>query len=149
MQVYDDESAARVAKHRQMRAGKGFETVECPFGLPEGQDLCRFDTTLLECLSNLTANIMFSWEKSPAQTVPLVVERVRKICRSARNTVIVTNEVFSDDGDYDALTQGYIAVLGQINRAVALEADTVIESVCGIPVIYKGKEVLQTYEGLF
>ena len=33
MQVWDAECAARVEKHRKMRAAKQFETVECPLHL--------------------------------------------------------------------------------------------------------------------
>ena len=33
MQVWDEESVRRVERHRQMRAGKGFATLECPTGL--------------------------------------------------------------------------------------------------------------------
>ena len=33
MQVWDAECAARVEKHRRMRAAKQFETVECPLHL--------------------------------------------------------------------------------------------------------------------
>ena len=36
MQVWDAECAARVAKHRKMRAQKQFTTVECPLHLGEG-----------------------------------------------------------------------------------------------------------------
>lgn len=55
---YDKESYGRIDRHRTMRAGKGFETVEWYLGLreltvPEGSQV------LLECMSNLTANEMF------------------------------------------------------------------------------------------
>ena len=33
MKVWDAESVRRVERHRQMRAGKGFETLECPENL--------------------------------------------------------------------------------------------------------------------
>ena len=33
MQVWDAESERRVERHRRMRAGKGFATVECPVNL--------------------------------------------------------------------------------------------------------------------
>ena len=33
MQIWDAECAARVEKHRKMRAAKQFETVECPLHL--------------------------------------------------------------------------------------------------------------------
>ena len=33
MQIFDDECRARVERHRTLRAGKGFQTLECPMGL--------------------------------------------------------------------------------------------------------------------
>src|SRR5699024_8105972 len=59
MMPFDDECRARIAKHRAMRAGKGFETVECPLklgfvGLP------KRGTVLLECLGNLAANELYA-----------------------------------------------------------------------------------------
>ena len=58
MQVWDAESRKRVERHRAMRAGKGFRTVERPVRLgempvPEGA------VVLLEDLSNLAANEWF------------------------------------------------------------------------------------------
>ena len=55
MQVWDAECAARVEKHRQMRAKKQFETVECPLHL-DAVRLPARGTALLEDLGNLTAN---------------------------------------------------------------------------------------------
>ena len=34
---FDEESKKRVARHRNMRSGKGFETVECYTGLKIGR----------------------------------------------------------------------------------------------------------------
>ena len=59
MQVWDAECAARVEKHRKMRAAKQFETVECPLHL-ENIRLPARGTVLLEDLGNLTANEVFS-----------------------------------------------------------------------------------------
>ncbi|MFT9055248.1 MAG: bifunctional adenosylcobinamide kinase/adenosylcobinamide-phosphate guanylyltransferase [Ethanoligenens sp.] len=148
MQIGDEESAARVAKHRQMRSGKGFETVECPFGFPDDRTLSQFDTVLLECISNLTANVMFGADKSPRETVSFILKDVNQLCRIVRQVVIVTNEVFSDGGDYDAFTRGYLSAMGTINQKIARAADVVLESVCGIPVFYKGREVVSAYEAL-
>ena len=58
MQVWDDECAARVAKHRAMRAEKQFATVECPLHL-DRVALPRRGTVLLEGLGNLTANELY------------------------------------------------------------------------------------------
>ena len=58
MQVWDAECAARVEKHRRMRAAKQFETVECPLHL-ENIRLPARGTVLLEDLGNLTANELY------------------------------------------------------------------------------------------
>ena len=55
MQVWDAECAARVAKHRAMRAEKQFTTVECPLHL-DRVALPRRGTVLLEDLGNLAAS---------------------------------------------------------------------------------------------
>ena len=55
MKAWDAESVRRVEKHRAMRAGKGFVTVERPEDLA-GLDLPAGCAVLLEDLSNLTAN---------------------------------------------------------------------------------------------
>ena len=49
MQVWDAECAARVEKHRKMRAAKQFETVECPLHLDNVRLPAR-GTALLEDL---------------------------------------------------------------------------------------------------
>ncbi len=61
MQVWDAECAARVEKHRRMRAAKQFETVECPLHL-DAVRLPDRGTVLLEDLGNLVlvSNEVFS-----------------------------------------------------------------------------------------
>ena len=58
MQVWDAECAARVEKHRRMRAEKQFETLECPLHLDTVRLPAR-GTALLEDLGNLTANELY------------------------------------------------------------------------------------------
>ena len=52
MHPYDEESYKRVERHRKMRAGKGFETVECYTGL-ENLEFPQDAIVLLECISCL------------------------------------------------------------------------------------------------
>lgn len=149
MQISDDECKTRVAKHRLMRADKGFKTIECPFGIPDIEDFAGFDTVLLECLSNITANVMFGLGKKPDETARFILADISRLCQAARQVIIVTNEVFSDGCDYDKLTLDYISALGVINRNIAAQVDVVIESVCGIPVFHKGREAVRNYESVF
>lgn len=59
MQVYDEESVQRVARHRAQRADKGFTTIECEKDLASA-DVPEGSVVLLEDLVNLMANEMMS-----------------------------------------------------------------------------------------
>lgn len=157
MQVYGEEGRQRVARHRKMREGKRFVTVECPVDLGrlmnDGQcpeDLgaladerqCRGlldgSVVLLECMSNLAANEMFSVGGDAEAVKHRILASVNMLHQHCAHLVIVTNEVFSDGIIYDPETMEYVRCLGMINAALAGMADQVTEVVCGIPVPMKG-----------
>ena len=142
MYPFDEESRKRVQRHRKMRQGKGFETIECYTGLknvrvPEGS------TVLLECMSNLTANEMFQEDGAHEKTVAAVMEGVQSLKRQAGNLVIVTNEIFSEAAHYEGETELYQNYLGQINQEMAKIADQVVEVVYGIPVYHKNQTLFE------
>lgn len=138
----DKEDAARVEKHRQARSGKGFITVESPFAVRGSKQLAGFDTALVECASNLLANVMFEQGVSAQEAVTRIPDDIIGLSRQVKNIVVVTNEVFSDGCTYDESVMEYISALGRINRAIAKSADVVIESVCGIAVFLKGEGLI-------
>lgn len=133
---YGDEAYAAIEKHRRMRAGKGFETIEKYTDIHEISltDSCA---VLLECMGNLCANEMFCGDTviDPAEKI---VKGVYDLSRVAGDMVIVTNQVGGDGADYAEGTAEYIRILGEINRRIAEFADNVIECVYGIPVLLKG-----------
>lgn len=59
MEPFGAEARARIARHRVLRAQKRFETIECPVGLSRVLLPAR-GAALLECLSNLAANELYS-----------------------------------------------------------------------------------------
>ena len=143
----DPETMQRIERHRAMRADKGFDTVEC-YRHVEHIVAKRQDVLLLECMSNLLANEMYLEPDSNAgsdmaETMSPVSNKIvqARIDLSTRvqELVIVTNDVFSDGGSltYDESTREYVKNLAEINCALAREAATVTEVVCGIPVIVK------------
>ena len=139
MYPFDEESRKRVQRHRKMRQGKGFETVECYTGLDEIR-LPENCTVLLECMSNLVANEMFQEDGAKDDTVPEILEGISEIEKQAKELVIVTNEIFSDGIDYDEETKRYQSYLGKINQELAKRAKTVTEVVYGIPVERKNQK---------
>lgn len=142
MYPFDQESEKRIRRHRTMRAGKGFETVECYTGLKYA-DIPEGSVVLLECMSNLTANEMFQENGAHHRTVEEIMEGVRMLKEKTKHLVVVTNEIFSEAVCYEGEMKDYLKYLGSINRQMAAQADEVAEVVYGIPVYYKraGKEI--------
>ena len=133
---FDEEGEKRVERHRKMRSGKGFETVECYTGIKH-LDLPPESTVLLECMSNLTANEMFQEDGAKENTVSEILLGIQKIREQVRNLVIVTNEIFSEAHMYEGEMETYQRYLGQINQQLAEVADEVVEVVYGIPIFHK------------
>lgn len=156
----DPETMQRIERHRAMRTDKGFDTVEC-YRHVEHIMAKRQDVLLLECMSNLLANEMylepdsddgelaepmsevekagFEMSKTMSPVSKKIVQALVALSARVQDVVIVTNDVFSDGGNltYDESTREYVKNLAQINCALAREAATVTEVVCGIPVIVK------------
>ena len=124
---FDEECHKRIARHREMRKDKGFDTLECYTGLKHA-DVSGYHTVLLECMSNLTGD----------HCVEEILAGFRHVKEQCRNLIIVTNEIFSDGMDYDEETRRYQKYLGEINVRMASMADLVTEVVYSIPLIHKG-----------
>lgn len=161
MQIYDAEGEKKVERHRKLRAGKRFLTIESPMNVGKIEFACAGEveqaqyrqeaerkvqgssekkSALLECMSNLTANEMFTKDgiKSAEEVVGKIVSEMQTLSQKLDNLVIVTNNVFEDGVIYDAGTMEYLKALGRINAALARLADRVAEVVVGIPVELKG-----------
>ena len=141
MQVFDDEGRKKVERHRNLRSGKGFFTIEQPTrisgALEKMEDGDR--TVLLECISNLTANEMFSEKKTMTeiQVTENVIRDIKMLKEQTNHLVVVSNNIFEDGTTYDEITTKYIRAMGKINQKLAALADRVVEVVEGIPVIIK------------
>ena len=131
MEPWGEEGQRRVLRHRKLREGKGFETIECYRNLKK-LELPGHGIVLLECLSNLTANEMFGEEAAGERTVSEVIQGVRALRERCRHLAVVTNDIFCDGAAYDETTEQYRRCLGEINRELSQEADQVTEVVCGI-----------------
>ena len=148
MGVRDEESKARIERHRQIRAGKGFVTLEHQVDIVNAIsaideiDAGDFSTNpsengaivLLECMSNLVANEMFSGKeaKSFYECADKILEDVIALSKKTASLVIVSNNIFEDGISYDEDTKEYMRALGLINKRLAELSDEVYEVVVGI-----------------
>ena len=159
---YGEETLQKIRRHQQMRAGKGFVTLECytdlyrlaasdPFsraGQTEGQDerqnghvsgnrkSRKHTVVLLECMSNLLANESYMESGAKARELDPVAEiekGMEALLECCEHVVVVTNEVFSDIPVESREIKSYLEYLGRINQWMAKRADQVTEVVYGIP----------------
>lgn len=135
MLVRDAESRARVQRHRGLRAGRGFETLEAGLAL-ENAPVRPGDSILLEDLGNLLANELYESAGGGTQAVR---RGLRRLLETGANLTVVTNEVFSGGADCGAESLRYMRELAGLNRLLAARADCAVELVCGLPNVLKGE----------
>lgn len=136
MQPFGKEAEIAIKRHREMRAGTHFKTIEkyTDIGEIDFPDKC---SVLLECIGNLCANEMFSAGCSTPDEK--ILRDIKKLIEKTEIFVAVTSQVGGDGIIYPKETMKYAESLGRLNSALANAADIVIEAVFGIPVILKGE----------
>lgn len=139
MEPFDDECRRRIERHRSMRAEKEFETVECYTAL-SSVEIPAGSTVLLECMSNLCANELYSPQGGGDVAAESILRGVERLAARCGALFIVSNEVFSGGSRYEGDTLRYLRLLAEVNRRLAALMDNVCEVVCGVPVYHKGGE---------
>ena len=130
--IVDEEMRERVKKHQAMRSGKGFITVE------KTQNLGRLEipagsAIMIESLTAWAANEMFTETgvKESGHVVTKILSDLSRLLEHAENIVIVSDDIFSDGVEYDALTEEYVKTLALLTVKIAEIADEVVEFVSG------------------
>lgn len=131
---YGEETEKKIERHRILRKGKGFETLEWYTGLKlhleEGS--LQGSDVLLECMSNLVANEMYMESGAGCHADQAILEGIQELNQQCANLVIVTNEVFSESVPDSPEMKEYKRILGRINCEIAVMADQVTEVIYGI-----------------
>ena len=137
MRPFGAETQKKIERHRQMRAGKGFQTLECYGDLrmlddsiqrwkrsksildinktcrnEKNQENAKTGGILLECVSNLLADVLYQEDGSLAEdeaVLETIVEGIRYLNTQTERLAIVTNEVHSDLQDYSERKQKNIS----------------------------------------
>ncbi len=139
MEPFGREAHARIARHRKLRAGKGFLTGECYRDLAGFHTDSHFDGILLEDLGNLTANHLFAPEPQGAEeTLKAILAGIETLRTRCDTLVLVTNEVGRDGLLYPPETNLYIQTLSRLNTLLLPRCVGAWESVCGILIPLKG-----------
>lgn len=133
-QVWDNEMANKVARHRDMRGG-GWRTVEEP------QDIARAlagisatDVVLIDCATLWLTNTMLSDADLPLAEAALFA--ALDACPAP--VVIVSNEVGQGIVPDNALARRFRDAQGGLNQRIAARAGLVVMVIAGLPLVLKG-----------
>ncbi|MBQ6418530.1 MAG: bifunctional adenosylcobinamide kinase/adenosylcobinamide-phosphate guanylyltransferase [Synergistaceae bacterium] len=138
-QVNDEEMRERVRNHQAMRAGRGFLTVERTMNL-SGAEIPEGSSVMVESLTAWTANVMFAdgeGLKPSGHVVSEIFADFTTLLGRVRDVVVVVDDIFSDGGGYDALTEEYVKALAELTTKIAEVSDEVVEVIAGMPITYK------------
>ena len=132
---FGKEGEERIKKHRNMRAGKGFETIECPVRVNEvieKIDDGKNATCLLECMSNLVGNELHDpgRDKSTCSDEKIseyIASSVMELAGAVKNLVIVSNSFPLEGEGYDDDTRRYVKVIDIVNNMLKQRVDEFYE----------------------
>src|SRR5574344_192216 len=146
------DTTERIQKHRRMRSGKNFITIECSGSLSSCAAHCPDSVVLLEDIGNAVANELFSHcndsagkaeeytritAESAQKAADSVLAGLRILRSSCSHLVAVTNELSSADSFVSDDVKIYEHTIGTVNCAWAAECDEVVEISAGVPVFLK------------
>ena len=134
-QVFDDEMAEKVARHRDMR-GSGWVTIEEPLDLgPALAQITPQQTVLIDCATLWLTNVILGDHDVADHTNALLTA----IAACQGPVVVVSNEVGQGIVPDNALSRKFRNAQGGLNQQIAAEADLVVAVMAGLPVVLKGQ----------
>lgn len=136
----DEEMRARVAEHRQRRPASwiSIEEDRNPARIIKEHDQPGA-VFLIDCLTMLVNNLMFTGDSSPGEQV--ILERIEDLAGTASDAqaavIIVSNEVGGGIVPADPLSRAFRDTLGRANQIISRRADEVYLCVAGLAVELK------------
>ena len=123
MQVFDDEGQRKIDRHRRLRAGKGFITIEQPRDIQNAVSKLQSESSLktgrsalLECMSNLVANEMFP---------PVDASGIQQAAKSEKEAL----------DDPENMKDYEIAQISRVSKKVLKEVSILSENVAELVIV--------------
>ena len=137
-EILDDEMAARVRMHRQVRARR-WHCVEEPLEIAKiiRRGIPGTDGLLVDCLTIWLSNVLL--KEGRGAFARRRDELVKALHQTRQDVILVANEVGLSVVPEHALGRTFRDLAGWLNQAVAKEADTVEFVAAGLPLVLKGR----------
>jgi adenosylcobinamide kinase/adenosylcobinamide-phosphate guanylyltransferase len=141
--VIDAEMEERIARHREARHAKGWDTIEEPLDLAGAirrAGSCR--VLLVDCLTLWASNLLYEAELAGERfTEEAMTDRCRELldaCGAHGGTVIfVTNELGMGIVPDNETARRFRDIAGRCNQVIAAAAQRVTLVVSGVPLTLK------------
>jgi len=135
--VIDPEMNERIRRHREARAGRGWETLEEPLELAEAfRRAAGHAVVLVDCLTLWINNAMYAAEQTGAElSEDDIARRARAVLDAARahggTVLFITNEVGMGIVPESPLGRQFRDLAGRANQVFGHGCDEVYLAVCG------------------
>lgn len=142
----DEEDNVRIRRHLAERDGWGFDTIEQGLNICEalkgktvsGADVSPNGVFLLDSVTALLSNEMFRADGTIDLDAPeRLAHELSDFAKRTRNTVFVSDYIYSDAYRFDEYTEAYRQGLALLDRTLAKLCDQVIEVTYGFKYLYK------------
>jgi len=135
----DEEDHIRIERHMRERDGWGYVTIEQPINILEVFDKADKDGVFLfDSVTALLMNEMFPMGGEPVLDVyGKISKELEEFCKISKNTVFVSDYLYSDCNNFDDLTDKYREGLAKLDRTLAKSCERVIEVSYGFTKIHK------------
>ena len=132
-EAFDDEMAVRIARHREARSGKGWQTIDAQLNPAAALRAAR-GLVLIDCITVWLGNLMHH-ERPIAQAVE---DLCSALADSDSRVILVSNEVGLSIVPENAMARRFRDEQGLANQRLAAAADEVFLVTAGIPMRIKG-----------
>ncbi|MCU0832530.1 MAG: bifunctional adenosylcobinamide kinase/adenosylcobinamide-phosphate guanylyltransferase [Rhizobiaceae bacterium] len=134
-QAWDDEMAARIARHRADR-GDGWMTVDAPLNLADAITLHarRGHAVLVDCLTLWLTNVMLAEQDIETEFAALEMA----LAKADAPVMLVSNEVGLGIVPDNRLARAFRDHAGRLHQRLAQKATNVHFIAAGLPLVLKG-----------
>jgi adenosylcobinamide kinase/adenosylcobinamide-phosphate guanylyltransferase len=144
-EVTDEEMRERIRLHRSER-GEKWRCAEEPLDIARvlrGPGDC--DGVLLDCVTVWLGNVLYHEDRSSVEARKAAL--IDALSAADRSVIIVSNEVGQGIVPADASTREFRDLAGWLNQDLAKAVDAVVFVACGLPMVLKGREIIEQLEG--